>query len=69
MAKKEISEPIYAKDGSGRIVGTRWPAQNGRGARVIIAASEVDFSVSPKWQARLKALDDYQRPLPSWFRF
>jgi hypothetical protein len=35
-----------------------------RPRRIIASANAIDFSVSPKWQKRLKEMDDYQRSTP-----
>ncbi len=61
---KGPSEPIYAKDGSGRVAGERGDTW------VIIDASELNhFPISDEAQARLKALDSAVRwpPYPGYY--
>jgi len=50
------SEPIYAKDGSGRVVGGRSVTASGA-QMVAVNLNEIDMRVTPQCATRLKELD------------
>lgn len=66
VRNKPRTEPIFARDGSGRKVGTRWLDKDGNVTQVVIDLSEVDMTISERCAKRLRELsrNDPLRHIP-----